>query len=135
MKNFLNSLETKRAAMKEEGGFSLIDVVVTVAIIVALSVGGFVAYSGIVDSAKSATTGSAADQVRTALVVADNDNDAATTHTTVIDGFNLSATGVTVDETNAAGVKTANGGYVTAKHADFKDATSTPKLIKTIKLG
>ena len=73
MKNFLNSLETKRAAAKEEGGFSLIDVVVTVAIIVALSVGGFVSYSGIVNNAKAAATGSAADQVFTALAVNAND--------------------------------------------------------------
>jgi len=73
MKNFLNSLETKRAAAKEEGGFSLIDVVVTVAIIVALSVGGFVSYSGIVNNAKAAATTSAADQVYTALAVNAND--------------------------------------------------------------
>ena len=37
-----------------EGGFSLVDVVVSVAIMVALSVGGFVAYTGLVNSAKEA---------------------------------------------------------------------------------
>lgn len=69
MRNFIDSLKARRDAAKNEGGFSLIDVVVTVAIIVALSVGGFVTYSGIVDNAKSAATASAADQVYTALTV------------------------------------------------------------------
>jgi len=134
MRNFIDSLKARKAASENESGFSLIDVVVTVAIIVALSVGGFVAYSGIVDSAKAAATVSAADQVRTALVVADNDNDPATTHGTVISGYNESANGsIVVSETGADGA--TGTGYVTAKHADFKDATSTPKLSKTIKLG
>ena len=69
MRNFIDSLKARRDAAKNEGGFSLIDVVVTVAIIVALSVGGFVAYTGIVDNAKQAATASAADQVYTAVTV------------------------------------------------------------------
>jgi len=72
MRKFIDSLNARKAA-KDESGFSLIDVVVTVAIIVALSVGGFVSYSGIVDNAKAAATTSAADQVYTAVAVNAND--------------------------------------------------------------
>lgn len=59
----------------KEDGFSLIDVVVTVAIIVALSVGGFIAYTGIVDNAKNAALSAAADQGYTAALVAINNGD------------------------------------------------------------
>lgn len=142
MKNFIASLENKRAAAKDESGFSLIDVVVTVAIIVALSVGGFVAYSGIVTQAKAAGVSSAADQVRTAMVVADNDSDPATTHATVLASYNGSAStgSATVTETGAATAAgtagAANGtGYVTAISPDYKDAATTPNLVKVIKLG
>lgn len=54
---------------KNEDGFSLIDVVVTVAIVVALSVGGFIAYNGIVGNAQQAAVDGAADQVYTAAMV------------------------------------------------------------------
>lgn len=124
MKNFLNSLETKRAAMKEEGGFSLIDVVVTVAIIVALSVGGFIAYSGIVDNAKDAALTAAVDQVRTGIVVAENDSLSTTTAVTVRDGFNISSEGVDVALTNEDGVPAVddaaalNATHITATNDD-----------------
>ena len=139
MKNFLNSLETKRAAMKEEGGFSLIDVVVTVAIIVALSVGGFVAYSGIIDNAKNAAVGSAADQVRTALVVADNDGIASTTHDSVITAFNLNSTGVTVKEAATIDGKTPGTGFVVASSDEKVGGTGATaadaKYIKGLKVA
>lgn len=61
---------------RNEDGFSLIDVVVTVAIIVALSVGGFIAYNGIVGNAQQAAVDGAADQVYTAAMVAYNSGDA-----------------------------------------------------------
>ena len=96
MKNFLNTLETKRAAAKEEGGFSLIDVVVTVAIIVALSVGGFIAYNGIVDNAKQASLDGAADQVYTAAIVSLNDASTTTNPDQVADDYERSSDGITI---------------------------------------
>lgn len=93
MRNFIDSLKARRDAAKNEGGFSLIDVVVTVAIIVALSVGGFVTYTGIVDNAKSAATASAADQVYTALTVK-NSGAADTNMQDPIAAYNGSADGV-----------------------------------------
>lgn len=56
-------------AARDDRGFSLIDVVVTVAIVVALSVGGLVSYSGVVHSAKQAVVKSAVDQVEIRLVL------------------------------------------------------------------
>lgn len=101
MRNFIDSLKARRDAAKNEGGFSLIDVVVTVAIIVALSVGGFVSYSGIVENAKAAATASAADQVYTAVAVNANDggladptetyNNSSSSITVVTDGTRVAA--------------------------------------------
>jgi len=126
MKNFLNSLETKRAAMKEEGGFSLIDVVVTVAIIVALSVGGFIAYSGIVDNAKDAALTAAVDQVRTGIVVAENDASTTTNTASVVKGYNDSAAGkIVVTVTPTVGdVK----GTITATNDDSTPRTKSAPL-------
>lgn len=133
MRNFIDSLKARKAASENESGFSLIDVVVTVAIIVALSIGGFVAYGGIVDNAKQAAVGSAADQVRTALVVADNDGDASTTHSTVITSFNANSTGVKVAETGAAGA--TGTGYVTAYGDETKTGTGTTTGVSDAKFS
>lgn len=103
MRKFIESLKARREASKNEGGFSLIDVVITVAIIVALSVGGFVTYSGIVDNAKSAATAAAADQVYTAAALFQNDGyvnvdgEASTTLQAIEDDYNASANGITVE--------------------------------------
>ncbi len=86
-------IEARKAA-KTEGGFSLIDVVVTVAIIVALSVGGFVAYNGLIDSAKKAAVAGAADQVYTAVIVAENDTDPKTVPDSSVAGVPADAVGV-----------------------------------------
>lgn len=55
----MKNIEDKKSRIKAkytftESGFSLIDVVVSVAIMVALSVGGFVVYTGLVNSAQEA---------------------------------------------------------------------------------
>ncbi|GAA2178887.1 hypothetical protein GCM10009847_10740 [Leucobacter tardus] len=52
----------KRILRKEEG-FTLIDVIVTIAIVIALAVGGFVSYGNLTDQAKRAVTEAAAQQV------------------------------------------------------------------------
>ena len=113
MRNFIDSLKARRDAAKNEGGFSLIDVVVTVAIIVALSVGGFVAYSGIVDNAKAAATASAADQVYTAITVANTDGGFGNP-TQIVAKYNASA--------NGAITVYSDGTEVVAVHKDKKSA-------------
>lgn len=134
MRTFIDSLKARRDAAKNEGGFSLIDVVVTVAIIVALSVGGFVTYAGIVDNAKSAATASAADQVYTAAIVAENDTDPLTTPTSVVSAYNTSANGqitVYVDTTGTkvAAVHTDSKSEDVTDYQTAKDADAADKLI------
>ena len=78
MKKIAETFKARRAAKCEaENGFSLIDVVVTVAIIVALSVGGFIAYNDIVTNAQKAAVQGAADQVYTAAMTAYNSGGAS----------------------------------------------------------
>lgn len=101
MRTFIDSLKARKAAASE-GGFSLIDVVVTVAIIVALSVGGFIAYTGLVNQAKVAAVGAAADQVYTAALVQTNDGGIGTLDD-IEQKFNASSNGIDVDIIPASG--------------------------------
>jgi len=82
---------------RSESGFSLIDVVVTVAIIVALSVGGFIAYSGLVANAKQGAVDYAASNVYKSAVVYENDSDGATTACSAVDEYNGSSEGIDVE--------------------------------------
>ena len=94
----MNSLRNRLSGLRRsENGFSLIDVVVTVAIIVALSVGGFVAYTGIVGNAKQAAVDYAASNVYKAAVVYENDSEGSTSACTAVDEFNKSSQGITVN--------------------------------------
>lgn len=94
----MNSLRNRLSGLRRsEKGFSLIDVVVTVAIIVALSVGGFVSYSGIVDHTKQAAVDYSASNVYKAAVVYENDGDSATTACSAVDEYNESSEGITVE--------------------------------------
>ena len=123
MRKFIESLKARREASKNEGGFSLIDVVITVAIIVALSVGGFVTYNGIVDNAKNAAVGAAADQVYTAAVVAQNDGvlegeTQAEEFTKLQAEYNASSSGVSV-------TITGEGDTLSVKADNDKDSSIT----------
>lgn len=128
MRKFTDSLKA-RAAAKNEGGFSLIDVVVTVAIIVALSVGGFVAYNGLIESAKSAAVAGAADQVYTASVVALNDGNPDTnptgSATSVVETYNASTNDIKVSATVVGGeVKVQAWNSDGGKLATYADQTN-----------
>jgi len=81
---------------RNEQGFSLIDVVVTVAIIVALSIGGFVAYGSIVDNAKQGAVDYAASNVYRSAVVFENDGDNSTNACTAVDRYNSTSEGIAV---------------------------------------
>lgn len=94
----MNSLRNRLSGLRRsENGFSLIDVVVTVAIIVALSVGGFVSYNGIVNNAKHAAVDYAASNVYKAAVVYENDSEGGTNACTAVDEFNKSSDGISVE--------------------------------------
>ena len=86
----MNALATRfaRVSKRDERGFSLIDVVVTVAIIVALSVGGFIAYAGLVDSAKQGAVDFAASNVYKSAIVYESDTAADTNACSAVDEYN-----------------------------------------------
>jgi len=91
----MNRLKNWRES-RSESGFSLIDVVVTVAIIVALSVGGFLAYNGIVGNAKQGAVDYAASNVYRSAVVYENDGDSKTNACSAVDEYNGSSEGIAV---------------------------------------
>lgn len=94
----INKLKTMRANRlgKDESGFSLIDVVVTVAIIVAISVGGFIAYNGIVLNAKQGAVEFAATNVYRAAAAYENDGDDSTSACSAVREYNSSSEGIDV---------------------------------------
>lgn len=81
---------------RDNRGFSLIDVVVTVAIIVALSIGGFVGYGAIVNNAKQGAVDYAATNVYRSAVVFENDGDDSTNACTAVDRYNSTSEGIAV---------------------------------------
>jgi len=72
----------------QEAGFSLIDVVVTVAIVVALAVGGLIAYSNITQNARNSVLESTATTVYWSVLTADS---LGTDPGVVIDSYNSQA--------------------------------------------
>jgi type II secretory pathway pseudopilin PulG len=75
-------------ATSDEAGFSLIDVVVTVAIVIALSVGGFLGYQGLVSQAKQGAVDYAASNVWKSVSVYEQDGDPSTNACTAVDEYN-----------------------------------------------
>jgi len=93
----MDSLKNRVSRLQNrEAGFSLIDVVVTVAIIVALSVGGFVAYGSLVSNAKQGAVDYAASNTYRSAVVYENDGDDNTTACSAVDEYNSKSQGIAV---------------------------------------
>jgi type II secretory pathway pseudopilin PulG len=80
-----------------ETGFSMLEAVVVVGVLLALAVGGFVAYGPITENAKKAKVKSAASEVYTAVMVASIDGDIATEPQDVIDAYNSSNNEIKVE--------------------------------------
>lgn len=76
---------------KGDGGFSLLELVVAVGIILVLTVGGLVAYAGITKNSKQAAVNSAVDSVYTATIAYLNDGDDKTTVQTAAEEWNKNA--------------------------------------------
>lgn len=87
----MNSLLKRLKSQRNERGFSLIDVVITVAIIVALSVGGFVTYNGIVDNAKQGAVDYAASNTYKAALAYESDGMDDTTACSAVDEYNTNS--------------------------------------------
>lgn len=95
MNKFAARLQAYRENVKANG-FSMLEAVVVVGVLLALAVAGFIAYGQITDNAKKAAVESAASSVYTAAAASEMDGDPATTLTTVADDYNNSQSAIKV---------------------------------------
>lgn len=99
-------------SLRMETGFSMLEAVVVVGVLLALAVTGFFAYGPITENAKMAKVRSAASEIHTGVLVASLDNDASTKPEDVIGAWNLSTDQIFVEILKpAAGETSANGDY------------------------
>lgn len=99
-KNFLEVLPRRRniiALRKLETGFSMLEAVVVVGVLLALAVTAFFAYGPITENAKNAKVKAAASEVHTAVVVASVDGDSTTKPQDVLDAWNDSTDEILVE--------------------------------------
>lgn len=89
------AMKKYRSALKQ-GGFSMLEAVVVVGVLLALAVSGFIAYGEITKNAKKASTESAAASVYTAAIAAVVDGDSATDLADVATNYNDSQEAITV---------------------------------------
>jgi type II secretory pathway pseudopilin PulG len=121
-----------------ETGFSMLEAVVVVGVLLALAVGGFFAYGPIAENAKKAKVKSAASEIHTAVLVASSDGDSNTKPQDVIDAWNGSTGKIRVEILEPiAGGTSANGDfcvsatnvespYITARAGACSNTTSNP---------
>lgn len=119
--NILKKVAERREAAKD-AGFSLLELVVAVGILLVLTVGGLLAYNGITDNARTAAVESAASEVYTSAAAYEADNqtdtvasDAGTewTGTAKADSGLEARSGVTADGKVGAVVERTSGSTVT----------------------
>lgn len=121
LSNMIDNLKARRAEMNKEEGFSLLELVVAVGILLVLTVGGILAYNGITNNAKKAATESAASQVLTAALAYENDADPKTDANQAAWEYNKSA------ETNKGKISVMVSGVagspvgVQATNSDLKE--------------
>lgn len=89
----VNRLQTLRL----ETGFSMLEAIVVVGVLLAIAVGGFFAYGPIVENAKIAKVKSTASQIHTAVVVYHSDGDPMTHPQDAIDNWNNSTDKIRVE--------------------------------------
>lgn len=106
---------TKRSRLPT--GFSMLEAVVVVGVLLALAAGGFFAYGPIITNAKTAAARTAASQVYTAVMVAQADGDPSTSANDIVNQYNSS------NSEYIAEIRAAN----TAAIAAMTTAEYTPK--------
>lgn len=120
-KSFIKARPRFREPYRLETGFSMLEAVVVVGVLLALAVGGFISYGTITESAKKAAVKSAASSVHTAVVVASVDGDPSTDPQDAIVAWNASTDQIEVEilapeaalgaMTTAAATPSANGDF------------------------
>lgn len=95
-----------------ESGFSMLEAVVVVGVLLALAVGGFFAYGPIAENAKIAKVKSAASEIHTGVLVSSMDGDSNTQPQDVIDSWNASTDKIKVEILSPGlGETSANGDF------------------------
>lgn len=94
--------KNKRSKSKDEG-FSLLELVISVGVLLTLTVGGLLAYNGIIDSARQAAVNSAAETVYNRAMTYETDNKPETTIQTAVDEWNESS-GILPDQVAVANI-------------------------------
>jgi surface protein len=89
--------ELWRNRSDKEYGFSMLEAVVVVGVLLSLAVGGFLSYGQITENAKIAKIKSIVSEVYTAVMVAQVDGDSLTKASDVIDQFNASSQKIRVE--------------------------------------
>ena len=104
-------------------GFSMLEAVVVVGVLLALAVGGFFAYGPIVKNAKLAKVKSAVSEVFTAVQVAQIDGDPTTSVASVIESYNTSNDTIKFEirrgETQPTVAAMSTDGYMPQSESDF----------------
>lgn len=93
---------TTRKKFLLETGFSMLEAVVVIGVLLALAIGGFLAYGSIAANAKMAHTADVASQVHTAVLVASSDGNPETSGENIISGWNASTDQIRVELLSAA---------------------------------
>jgi alpha-tubulin suppressor-like RCC1 family protein len=110
-KSFIKTMRNVRE-LRLETGFSMLEAVVVVGVLLALAVGGFVAYGTVTENAKKAMVRSAASQLHTGVVTASFDGDATTKPDDVITQWNASTDKIIGEIISPkAGETSANGDF------------------------
>lgn len=94
-----------------ETGFSMLEAIVVVGVLLAIAVSGFVAYAAITQNAKTAAVKSAASEVHTAVILASSDGDSTTQPQDVIDDWNAITDQIHVEILALTMGAYANGDY------------------------
>lgn len=97
LKKFATVLNKKKKSFDEQG-FSLLELVVAVGVLLVLTVGGLLAYSSITDNARQASVNNLADEIYTVVSANLSDTDSTTTIASAMENWAKNA-GYTEDQT------------------------------------
>lgn len=119
-KSFIKSEVLRRLSLLQrlETGFSMLEAVVVVGVLLALAVTGFFAYGPIVENAKIAKVKSVASEIHTGVMAANIDGDTTTNPQSVIDNWNKSTDKIKVEILASAAVTPATSSTGTAPSAE-----------------